>query len=33
VLMCELQKLCSDDLNRELKAAGFGEQEPCKNFD
>jgi hypothetical protein len=33
VLMCELEKLCSDDLNRELKAAGFGEQKPCKNFD
>jgi len=30
VLMCELQKLCSDDLNRELKAAGFGEQSLAK---
>ena len=33
VLMCELQKVCFDDLKRELKAAGFNELEPCKNFD
>ena len=33
VLMCELEKLCSNDLERELKAAGFNNLEPCKNFD